>query len=242
MTPENWMKLTTATKQIAPNHPHDLLKTPYYELVLLETLQLECTRGVRTLFSELAFELRAGELLHVVGANGSGKTSLLRILCGLLAPSAGEVRWNGQDIRALEEDYRRRLNYIGHANAVKEELTPAENLRIACTFSGKTATSAAIEAALRMFGLAGDQHSPVKSLSQGQRRRAALARLAIADEQPLWLLDEPFTALDERAVAGVQQLIDSHRSRGGMVVMSTHQPMAAPGDGVRTIELARLAA
>lgn len=205
---------------------------------MLQAIDLECSRGFRTLFSGLAFELRQGELLHVAGANGSGKTSLLRILCGLLAPVSGEVRWKGTATRVLSEAYRRELIYIGHANGVKDELTPAENLRVACTFCGISPTQSTIDQALQAFGLARHHDAPVKTLSQGQRRRVALARLVIADQHPLWLLDEPCNALDEGAAAHVQQLIDAHLDRGGIVVMTSHQrPAARPGGALRTIEL-----
>jgi len=210
---------------------------------MLEAIDLECSRGSRTLFSGLAFELKSGELLHVAGANGSGKTSLLRILCGLLEPLAGEVRWKGTATRVLAEDYRRDLIYIGHSNGVKDDLTPAENLRVACTLCGLSPPREAIEGALEAFGLARHHDAPVKALSQGQRRRVALARLAIADRHPLWLLDEPWNALDEDATRHVQTLIDGHLERGGIVVMTSHQPLAArAGGAVRTLELPRAAA
>ena len=126
---------------------------------------------------------------------------------------------------------------------MKDDLTPAENLRVACTFSGLSPAPDTIDGALHAFGLAGHHDAPVKTLSQGQRRRVALARLAVADRHPLWLLDEPWNALDEAATAHVQELIDAHLGRGGIVVMTSHQPLAArPGGGVRTIELPPTAA
>ncbi|HYH42544.1 MAG TPA: ATP-binding cassette domain-containing protein, partial [Burkholderiales bacterium] len=132
---------------------------------MLQTLDLECSRGFRTLWSGLSFDLQPGELLHVVGENGSGKTSLLRILCGLLEPAAGEVRWKGTATRILAEDYRRELVYIGHANGVKDDLTVAENVRVSCTFCGISPTEPGIEAALRAFGLARYHDAPAKTLS-----------------------------------------------------------------------------
>src|SRR5688572_7201810 len=132
---------------------------------MLQAVDLGCERGYRTLFSGLAFELPQGDLLHVAGANGSGKTSLLRILCGLLAPLSGEVRWKGRPTRVLAEDYRRELIYVGHANGVKDDLTPAENVRVACTFSGLSPARDTIDKALRAFGLASHHDAPVKTLS-----------------------------------------------------------------------------
>lgn len=205
---------------------------------MLVATHLQCTRGLRTLFSELDFAVEPGELVHVAGANGSGKTSLIRILCGLLEPTAGEVHFRGANIRELAEDYRSSLVYIGHAHGVKDELTPAENLHIASVFSGLEVTASDVEEALGSLGLRRAAHVPVKALSQGQRRRAALARLALASRRVLWLLDEPFVALDTEAAASIEQLIREHLVRGGMVVMATHQPLPVLGTLMRSIELA----
>ena len=173
------------------------------------------------LFHGLSFALRAGELLRVVGANGSGKTSLLRILCGLLTPGAGVVRWNGAPIRELREEYSRQLVYLGHAPAVKDDLTAAENLEITCTLAGTRLSKEAVDQALKPFKIPVD--TPLKKLSQGQRRRAALARLAISSHVPLWLLDEPFAALDKEALKLTEDLIAGHVANGGSVVYTTHQ-------------------
>lgn len=174
------------------------------------------------LFRGLSFALQAGESLRVAGANGSGKTSLLRILCGLLPPAGGEVRWRGAAIRALREDYSRELVYLGHAPAVKDDLSAAENLEISCALAGMPARAEAVAEALARFGLAG-KSQPSRRLSQGQRRRAALARLALSASRPLWLLDEPFSALDVAGVALLRGLIEAHLARGGAVVFTTHQ-------------------
>jgi len=187
---------------------------------VLAATDLACERGGRTLFSALSFGLRPGELLRVAGANGSGKTSVLRILCGLLAPAAGTVQWQGNDITALREDYSTRLVYVGHAPAVKDDLTAAENLAITCRLAGNPQPQASIAKALERFRLL---NSPTKKLSQGQRRRAALARLVLSERQPLWLLDEPFSALDPEGIAVLKALVQEQRSRGGAVVFTTHQ-------------------
>jgi heme exporter protein A len=201
---------------------------------MLEVAGLDCERGGRTLFRGLSFELRGGELLRVAGANGSGKTSLLRILCGLLSPTQGEVRWRGQSIRRLGEEYARQLVHIGHAAGLKDELTAAENLEIACTLAGLAVSVHEVRDALARFGLS--EEKALKQLSQGQRRRAALARLALSTEVPLWLLDEPFAALDASATEIVEDLMQRHAGRGGAVIYSAHQPSRIDA-GARSVSL-----
>jgi heme exporter protein A len=203
---------------------------------MLESIDLECTRGERLLFSGLAFSVEAGHCLHVAGENGAGKTSLLRILCGLLPPTHGEIRWGGQDIRRLREDYWQLLAYVGHLNGVKDELTALENVRFAAALAGQPAREEVARHALDAVGLAGFENSQARSLSQGQRRRIALARLFLAREARLWILDEPFTALDVRGVAALSTLIGEQLERGGIVVLTTHQEVPMPGR-VRRLEL-----
>ena len=187
---------------------------------MLEARDLECERGGRVLFRQLGFALHPGEVLRVAGANGSGKTSLLRILCGLLTPSAGEVRWDGAAIQSLREEFARHIVYLGHAPAVKDELSAAENLHAACVFAGTAFTARGVHDALRRFDV---PDRLVRQLSQGQRRRAALARLALSWQAPVWLLDEPFTALDGKAAEETRKLLGEHAQRGGSVVYTTHQ-------------------
>ena len=200
---------------------------------MLQAANLHCERGGRALFRDLSFEVGAGTLLRIAGANGSGKTSLLRILSGLLSPTQGEVRWKGEPIHRLREEYSRELVHVGHAAGLKDELTAAENLAFTCALAGIAVSDAEVQGALARLGLV--EKKAVKQLSQGQRRRAALARLALSAQVPLWLLDEPFAALDSVAIGVVEKLIREHAGRGGAVVFTTHQD---PGlTGARVIEL-----
>lgn len=204
---------------------------------MLETRNLEITRGDRRLLDSVELALKPGTLLRVAGSNGSGKTSLLRALCGLLAPSAGDILWNGENIRALREEFCRNLVYVGHNNALKDELTASENLRVLCALSGIATGEAERLDALAAFGLQGREHLPAKSLSQGQRRRTALARLALAGALPLWILDEPLAALDTAAVSHVQDVVSRHLAGGGMVVMTTHQDAAIAAPVTQQLDL-----
>jgi heme exporter protein A len=206
---------------------------------MLEARELEATRGDVTLFSGLDFALAPGAMLRVTGANGRGKTTLLRALCGLLLPAAGEVRWKGESIRTLREEYWVQLLYVGHANALKDDLTPEENLTFSCGIAGLALSSGQARAALARFGLAGRERLPVRVLSQGQRRRAALARLVIGERLPLWILDEPFAALDATGIELVQSLAGAHVARGGMVVLTTHQEVRIAAPSVIDINLDR---
>ena len=204
---------------------------------MLEAVDLQCVRGDRTLFSGLEFSLERGALLRVAGKNGSGKTSLLRIVCGLTPPAHGEIRWDGANIRKLKEDYARQLVYIGHANALKDDLTAHENLLIASELAGLDTTAAHAQDALERFGVGMCARLPARVLSQGQRRRTALARLALSSDMPLWVLDEPFTALDIAAVDDLQSLVAAHVARGGSIVLTTHQEVAIAAAKSRRVDL-----
>ncbi len=202
---------------------------------MLEASDIEFERDGRPLLRGLSVALDGGELLRVAGANGSGKTTLLKVLCGLLVPDGGEVRWRGAPIRQLREDYSRHLVYLGHAPAVKDDLTAAENLAVSCVLAGLAAAPQAVQQALARYELPADV--AVRKLSQGQRRRAALARLLLSETVPLWLLDEPFAALDAAAARLTGDLIARHVARGHAVVYSTHQPSGIDDSTVRVIEL-----
>ena len=189
----------------------------------LQLRAVRCERGGRVLFTDLDCSVGRGQLLRVLGPNGAGKTSLLRMLCGLLPPAQGEIRWQGQPIRALAEEYGRQLVYIGHAAALKDDLTALENLQTACQLGGLRTEQDAALAALRQAGLAGREHASARLLSQGQRRRVALARLVVTGATPLWILDEPFNALDSAATDWLTHLIGTHLAQGGVVALTSHQ-------------------
>lgn len=195
---------------------------------MLSVHELACERGERLLFKNLCFELGNGEVLLVRGGNGRGKTSLLRILCGLSVPAAGVVRWRGDSISRTHEQYGREMTYIGHANGIKDDLTPMENLRLAAALGGRDLDSGAATAALEQVGLSRCLDFPVRVLSFGQRRRVALAGLMTAGAL-LWILDEPLTGLDAEGGAMVERMIRDHIVAGGLAVMTTHQPLALGG-------------
>lgn len=203
---------------------------------MLEVSGLACARGEHSLFANLGFVLKAGELMQVQGANGSGKTTLLRTLCGFIQPLAGDIRWQGKSIRELDDEYHADIIYLGHLNAIKDELNALENLRISSALSGCAVSDIVAIAALRRMGLRGRETFPVKVLSQGQRRRVALARLLIS-KAPLWILDEPLTALDVGAVGLMQGLIGEHLNKGGMVIYTTHQTLEVAGVETRRLSL-----
>jgi heme exporter protein A len=204
---------------------------------MLEVTGLGCLRGERRLFGGVSFKLAPGGLIWIQGGNGSGKTTLLRTLCGLAQAMAGKVHWRGEPIQMLGEDYRRELTYIGHANGLKEDFSALENLRIAAQLAGQSISREAGVEALLGSGLAGREHLPVKFLSQGQRRRVALARLRLAHPRTLWLLDEPFNALDTRAVADMQHIMENHLARGGMIALTTHQDVDIQAADTQTLRL-----
>ncbi|HKO88143.1 MAG TPA: cytochrome c biogenesis heme-transporting ATPase CcmA [Burkholderiales bacterium] len=193
----------------------------------LQVSELACLRGERQLFHDLFFDLEAGTLMRIEGANGSGKTSLLRMLGGLTQPAAGRIQWNMVPIDELGERYRESVFLLGHQNALKDELSPIENLELAAALHGIPIQRADAMESLTSLGLSGATvQLPVRLLSQGQKRRAALAALAFRTQAPLWLLDEPFAALDPEAIRAVALRIATQLERGGIVVYTTHQEVA----------------
>ena len=192
---------------------------------------LTCVRGERTLFTGLDLEVSAGQWLHVRGENGIGKTSLLRLLSGLTKPAAGEIFWNEQLISADPSEYHRNLLFLGHRDSLKEDLTALENLSIATALDGIVVTEDEILLALHRFGLRGREDLPVNCLSAGQKRRVLLTRLLLRQAK-LWILDEPFNALDVRAVEMLSELILEHIASGGMAIMTSHQEIPMPNGRV----------
>ena len=191
----------------------------------LQLHDLSCVRGNRQLFQNLSVSLSAGELLRVRGANGAGKTSLLRMLCCLLVPTEGHITWQGLPLADERNKFNRCLVYVGHAAAVKDELSPLENLLDTMALAGHPATAPAAMQALAGAGLRGFEKTPARYLSQGQRRRSALARLVLSRQGGLWVLDEPFNALDTAATAWLTGLIEAHLQNAGLVVLTSHQDM-----------------
>jgi len=194
-------------------------------------------RGDRLLFGNVSFSLTPGTFLQLTGANGSGKTSLLRILCGLMTPESGEIRWQGAQIRSLAEEYSRSVTYIGHRIAVKEELSSLENLRISSGLTGTEITIAEAQEALARLGLAGRENLPARFLSEGQRRRSALARLLTCNTK-LWLLDEVLASLDHAASTLIESIIGEHLNKGGIAIVATHQELHITAGSFQRLELA----
>jgi heme exporter protein A len=197
---------------------------------LLYVQGLACVRGDRRLFAQVSFSLSAGEWMHVQGDNGAGKTSLIRILSGLSPAAAGEVRWAGVPIQQCQEVYRADMLYLGHTLSLKDDLSALENLQFEAAVSGEPLDEARAMQGLAALGLRGREHLPLRVLSQGQKRRAALARL-LTSRARLWMLDEPFVALDPGAVNQLVDLLGHHLAQGGMVLYTSHQTVPMGGTG-----------
>jgi heme exporter protein A len=206
---------------------------------MLSVSALHCERDERVLFTDLAFAIGAGEVWQVQGQNGSGKTTLLRVLCGLNHDYSGDILWQGVPVTRQVEEFRAGVFYLGHSPAINKTLTPLQNLRWFCAVSG-FADDAAIKAALAGQGLRGYDDVPCHHLSAGQQRRVSLARLTLAPAQ-LWILDEPFTALDRYGVAALEQQIAAKARAGGAVLLTTHHQLQLDCE-VQRIDLDALAA
>jgi heme exporter protein A len=204
---------------------------------MLEASHLECVRGNRTIFRDVSFAVRPGDFFRLTGHNGSGKTSLLRMLCGLLSPASGTIRWHGAEIETLGEEYYSAIAYVGHRPGIKDELTAMENLQVSSGLSGIEISRNTAVSALERMGLGCRMHLPSRFLSEGERRRVALARLVVGHSS-LWLLDEVLTSLDRIAVETIQLLIEDHLEAGGMAIVATHQELKLASGRSQGIELA----
>ena len=189
-----------------------------------------CSRGEKRLFSGVSFSLQGGEYLHLEGDNGVGKTSLLRLACGLSPLEEGGIFWQGQPVSKNLDEFRANLAYLGHQLSLNEELTPLENLLTHAAVSGRQLSLNHARAALSQLGLRGREHLPVRVLSQGQKRRTALARLVVSTAK-LWILDEPFVALDPEAQNALCEVINTHLDSQGMVLLTSHQAVSLVGQG-----------
>ena len=206
---------------------------------LLSGHQLSCIRQDRVLFQQLDVGIAAGQLLHITGKNGAGKSSLLRILAGLAAPDEGNLQYAGLPLSQVLSDYAANLCYIGHQSGIHEQLTARENIRFWRAASGASAKGEHVDdyGLLGQLGLAGLEDVPCRTLSAGQQRRVSLARLWFSRRQ-LWILDEPFTALDQAAIAMLQQHFLMHLQQGGGIILTSHQSLSQVFTQLKSLELA----
>ncbi|EEW07145.1 cytochrome c biogenesis heme-transporting ATPase CcmA [Vibrio mimicus] len=203
---------------------------------MLEVKNLTAIRDERVLFESLSFEIHAGELVQIEGRNGTGKTTLLRIIAGLGESECGEILWQQKKIQSDRESYHQDLLFLGHQTGIKRELTALENLRFYQAVHQQVIDKPAIFQALVKVGLVGREDVPVAQLSAGQQRRVALARLWLSQKR-LWILDEPLTAIDKQGVKVLEALFLSHAEQGGIVILTTHQDMFADNPKLRKIRL-----
>lgn len=234
--------ITTRKRDNPPNRnewrflPPRLLNQELSSVPTLTFQKLGCSKGGRQLFQNIDCALQAGHWLYVAGANGVGKTSLLRMLCGLAPIESGDILWNGASIRDQQASYRRDLFYLGHLNALQEAMTVDENLTFTAALGGVTVNSKQTDEVLSRFGVAGRGRQLARHLSQGQKRRVALARLALSNAR-LWVLDEPFVAMDETGIDMLARLIARHLSDGGLAVLTSHQQVNIGSVPAQKLEL-----
>ena len=203
---------------------------------MLEAQKLAARRGFSRLFDGLSFRVGAGEALVVTGPNGTGKTTLLRMLAGLTAPEAGEVRWQGKAVGTFDPELRAAVAFSGHLPALKDGLSVEENLASLVELEGSPASREAIDEALDDVALSRQRALPARVLSQGQRRRIGLARLSLV-ARPLWVLDEPLAALDAAGAELLARILGRHLANGGLAIVATHAPLGLPGSRLASLRL-----
>lgn len=200
----------------------------------LQLEQLACQRGDKILFTDLSLDFKSGDFVQIEGHNGIGKTSLLRIIVGLAQALSGKVRWNNQEICKQREEFHYKLLYLGHHSGVKPELTPWENLKFYQQISNSQQGDEILWQVLEKVGLFGKEDIVASQLSAGQQKRIALARLWLS-KAPLWILDEPFTAIDKKGVQVLTQLFEQHAENGGIVILTSHQEI--PSNKLQKVRL-----
>ena len=202
---------------------------------MLHIKSVTCIKQDRCLFADLNFRLKSGQIMQLAGPNGAGKTSLLRIIAGFSAPDEGQVMWQGESIAKNYDEFARELLFIGHKTGVNNQLSAIENLRFWLQIQGYS-TDQDLYLLLAKIGLVGLEDVPVRTLSAGQQRRVALIRLWLNDAK-LWVLDEPFTALDKAGVAFLQQRFLAHLEQGGAILLTTHQDLTTHFEQLQTVTL-----
>ena len=213
------------TNDPVPSESATLAVAPSRPLPVLQADRLACRRGDRVLFHDLDFALAAGQMIWLRGNNGCGKTSLLRLLGGLGRPESGDVLWDGEPIRRAGAAYLSRLVFVGHTNALKGDFAVHEALHFMAALHQRPCDQATLKRALETFGVASLWRAAVRTLSQGQKRRVALARLALETEPSVWILDEPFDALDVGGIERLNGVLNGHLGRGGSIILTSHQPL-----------------